>query len=164
MMFYFMTPFCSFLVVLLQESLSFNLFFCRVFVEISLLFVLYATLHWDIKQSLVMGFCLGICMDWLVAPFYGLYLLSYMIIIVGAKMWLIPILHKDKLEMTFMIVMCMFVEMLLITVFYAEARSVGVLRLLFTTYVPQTVILCLIASRFFGVIKWLEGKLVGVQR
>lgn len=138
----FMSVF-AFVLVITQNYLLALLFSNKISIEISLLVVLYSVWSWEDRKGFFLTILLGLFMDWCSAPFYGLYSFSYVLIFLIANSLDTVLRSRAHGEILF-VAFAVFIEFLILMIFYQEARNAGPFGIFWRNYLPQAVLLCII--------------------
>jgi rod shape-determining protein MreD len=139
------------------QTMIANLFFAgKLVVEISLLMVLYAGFSLGWVKGGVLCFMLGFLLDCLMGSISGLFALIYLIFFLLAK-FVSPRVYAEKIPFIMVFVgLCSLVEGMLVILFYRLAFDLDKLPHIWDVFLPQAIIVGLLAPVFFALLRRLR--------
>jgi len=161
MVYYLLLPFLSILLVVLQTSIADVLFSGRLILEISLIVVIYAGFRFDLIKGIILSFILGFVYDCLVGSVLGLFTFIYMVIFLCSFFVSIRFSSEKLYFIALFSLICSFLEEILVILFYNLAYGLDILKKTSLIFLPQAVLLSLLAVLFFYLVHRTEGFLHG---
>jgi rod shape-determining protein MreD len=161
MVYYFLLPFLSILLVVLQTSIADILFSGRLTLEISLIVVIYAGFRLDLAKGLTLAFILGFIYDCLAGSVVGLFTFIYMIIFMCSFLVSIRLSTEKLYFIALFSLICCFLEEILIVLFYNLAYGSEIVKKTPFLFFLQAVLISLLAALFFYLMRRTEGFLYG---
>ena len=161
MVYYLLLPFLSILLVVLQTSIADVLFSGRLILEISLIVVIYAGFRFDLIKGIILSFILGFVYDCLVGSVLGLFTFIYMVIFLCSFFVSIRFSSEKLYFIALFSLICSFLEEILVILFYNLAYGLDILKKTSLIFLPQAVLISLLAVLFFYLMHRTEGFLYG---
>lgn len=159
MIYYVLVPVFSILLVVFQSTFLDLLFLGKIRLEISLIFVIYAGLFMDAIKGGVLSFLLGFLLDSMAGVMPGLYSLFYITIFVLSNRLSYRVYPES---ITFIIVftfLCSSLEGVVIFFIYKMLFGVNAFHEVFSTYMPQSLVVAVVAPACFTMLHQLEGMI-----
>ena len=161
MVYYLLLPFLSILLVVLQTSIADVLFSGRLILEISLIVVIYAGFRLDLIKGLTLSFVLGFVYDCLAGSALGLFTFIYVVIFLCSFFVSIRFSSEKLYFIALFSLICSFLEKILVILFYNLAYGLDIVKKTPLIFLPQAVLLSLLAVLFFYLVHRTEGFLHG---
>lgn len=148
---------CFGVILIGLQTMIANLFFSgKLVVEISLLMVLYAGYNLTWGKGCILSFIIGFLLDCFMGSVSGLFALIYLIFFLLAK-FLSPRVYAEKIPFIMVFVsLCALVEGILVIVFYRLAFDLEKLAHIGDVFLPQAIIVGLLAPLFFSLFRRLK--------
>ena len=156
MIYYFLLPFLSIVLVILQSTITDVIFFGRLVFELSLIVVIYAGFRLDLARGTVLAFIVGFVFDCVAGSMLGLFTFIYVVI------FLFSFFASSRLaaEKIYIIALfsffCAFLEDLMVILFYYLAFKYDVLMNIYFVLLPKALIVGLFAPVFFYMMRRVE--------
>jgi len=139
------------------QTMASNLFFSgKVVVELSLILVVYAGFHSTLVRGGVLSSLIGLVLDCLMGSVSGLYALLYLVLFLISKFISLRVYAETSFFIIIFVGFCAFLEGILIISFYELAFEFGTFQHLWDVFLPQTVIVSLLAPLFFFLFRKFE--------
>ena len=161
MLYYLSLPFLSILLVILQSTITDIIFSGRLVFELSLIVVIYAGFRLDLIRGSILAFILGFVFDCVAGSVLGVVTFIYVVIflcsffasgrLVTEKIYLIALFSF----------FCAFLKELMVILFYHLSFKFDVLVNMYFVFLPQALIIGLLAPVFFGLMRRVEVSLYG---
>jgi len=148
---------CLGIILIGFQTMIANLFFSgKLVVEISLLMVLYAGFNLTWVKGGVLCFIIGFLLDCFMGSVSGLFALIYLAYFLLAK-FVSPRVYAEKIWFIMIFVgLCSLVEGILVIVFYKLAFDLDKLHHIWDVFLPQAIIVGLLAPSFFSLFRRLK--------
>ncbi len=161
MIYYLLLPFLSIILVVLQISIADVLFSGRLILEISLIVVIYAGFRLDIIKGLTLAFILGFVYDCLAGSVLGLFTSIYVVIFLCSFLVSMGLSTEKMYFIALFSLFCSFLKEILVILFYNYAYGLDILKKTPLIFIPQAVLISLLAVLFFYLMHRTEGFLYG---
>lgn len=148
---------CIGIVIIGLQTMIANLFFSgKLVVEISLLMILYAGFNLTWVKGGILCFIIGFLLDCFMGSVSGLFALIYLTFFLLAK-FVSPRVYAEKVPFIMAFVgLCSLVEGMLVIVFYRFAFDLDKLPHIGDVFLPQAIIVGLLAPLFFSLVRRLK--------
>lgn len=140
----------------LQTMISNLFFFGKLVVELSLILIVYAGFHSTWVRGGILSSLLGLFLDCLMGSVSGLYALLYLILFLIAKFISLRVYAEKNSFIMIFVGLCSFLEGILIITFYELTLDIATLQNLWDIFLPQTIIVALLAPPFFALFRKYE--------
>jgi rod shape-determining protein MreD len=156
MLYYLSLPFLSILLVILQSTITDIIFSGRLVFELSLIIVIYAGFRLDLIRGSILAFILGFVFDCVSGSVLGLFTFIYVVI------FLCSFFASDRLatEKIYIIALfsffCAFLQELMVILLYYSVFKLDVLINMHFVFLPQALIVSLLAAVFFYLMRRVE--------
>lgn len=139
------------------QTMIANLFFSgKLVVEISLLMVLYAGFNLTWVKGSIFCFIIGFLLDCFMGSVSGLFALIYLAFFLLAK-FVSPRVYAEKIPFIMIFVgLCSLLEGMLVILFYRLAFGLDKLQHIWDVFLPQAIIVGLLAPSFFALFRRLK--------
>jgi rod shape-determining protein MreD len=159
MIFYILLPVLLLTMVVFQATILDNLFWGKAGVELALISVIYAGLRIRPLPGGLLSLLVGYLMDCVTGSLSGLHALTYVVIFFVAKLYFFRI-HADR--MTFIAFFCfaaIFIEGLVILIFYRILYDFGVWESILRFTLPQALVGGVLSPVIFKIFHFVEDAL-----
>ncbi len=159
MMYYVLVPILSIFLVVFQSTVLDLLFLGKIRLEISLIVVIYAGLYMDAIKGGALSFLLGFLLDSMTGVMPGLYVFLYGTIFVLSNRLSCRVYPEG---ITFIIVftfLCSIYHGIVIFFIYKILFGVNAFHEVFNTYIPQSLVVAVVAPACFTMLHQLEGMI-----
>lgn len=161
MAYYLLLPFFSIILVVLQITIADIIFSGRFVIEISIIVIIYAGYRLDLIRGSVLAFVLGFVFDCLAGSVLGLYTFIYILIFLFS-FFLSASLTTQKVHfIAIFSLICALLEELIIFLFYNLAYGFSILNNTILTFLPQALIISLLAPVVFYLMRRVEVFIYG---
>jgi rod shape-determining protein MreD len=161
MAYYLLLPFFSIMLVVLQIAIADIIFSGRLVIELSIIVIIYAGYRIDLIRGSVLAFVLGFMFDCLAGSVLGLYTFIYILIFLFS-FFLSASLTTQKMHfIAIFALICSLLEEFIIFLFYNLAYGFNVLNNTILTFLPQALIISLLAPVFFYLMRRVEVFIYG---
>jgi rod shape-determining protein MreD len=156
MAYYLLLPFFSIILVVFQTIVADIIFSGRLVLEISIIVVIYAGYRLDLTRGAVLAFVLGFVFDCLAGSVLGLFTFTYVLVFLFS-FFISASLTTEKMHFiaTFAVA-CSLLEEVTIFSFYSLAYAPNVLHNTSLLFLPQALIVGLLAPVFFYLMRRVE--------
>ncbi|MCF8054078.1 MAG: hypothetical protein K9K75_02520 [Deltaproteobacteria bacterium] len=148
----------SFLFVLLQNIFLERLIPYPLPLDLPLLLVLYASWQWENVRGMFLALILGIFVDWIYSPFYGLYSVTYLSIFLVA-IALEVVLSDHAYGKYYLVLLAIMLKTAIMALLCLEIFTTAEVLSTLIVYGLQALILCLVVTPFFRLIAGVEKRL-----
>lgn len=165
MIYYFVLPVFSLVLIVFQTTVLDLFFLCKIEFELSLILVVYAGFHLDIMKGGVLSFILGFFLDCITGSMTGLFTFIYVLIfsisrIVSSRVYLEGIAFI--MGFTFI---CVFSEGIITVLVYKLICGVDMYSDVLRVFFPQALVASVLSPALFSIFERLEVLLnVGETR
>jgi len=155
MLYYLSLPFLSILLVILQSTITDIIFSGRLVFELSLIVVIYAGFRLDLIRGSILAFILGFVFDCVSGSVLGLFTFIYVVIFL-CSFFASGRLATEKIYIIALFsFFCAFLQELMVILFYS-AFKFDVLINMYFVFLPQALIVSLLAPVFFYLMRRVE--------
>jgi rod shape-determining protein MreD len=149
--------FCVGMILICLQTMIANLFFSgKLVVEITLLMVLYAGFNLTWIKGGIFCFIIGFLLDCFMGSVSGLFALIYLTFF-GLAKFVSPRIYAEKIPVIMIFVgLCSLVEGILVILFYKLAFDLDKLHHLWDVFLPQAIIVGLLAPMVFSLFRRLR--------
>jgi rod shape-determining protein MreD len=161
MLYYLSLPFLSILLVVIQTTIADILFSARIILEMSLVAVIYAGFRLDLIRGLILAFILGFVFDCLAGSVLGLFTFIYMAIFLCSFFSSNKLTTESLLLIAFFSLFCSFLKEIMVITFYHLAYGQEIVKNNYLIFLPQALMVSLLAVLFFYLMPRVEGFLYG---
>jgi len=156
MIYYFLLPFLSIVLVILQSTITDVVFSGRLVFELSLIVVIYAGFRLDLTRGSFLAFILGFVFDCVGGSILGLFTFIYIVIFLFS-FFASGRLAAEKMHIIALFsFLCAFLEDLMVILFYHLAFKINVLGNMSFVLLPKALIVGLFAPVFFYMMRRVE--------
>lgn len=156
MKYYLLLPFLSILLIVLQNTVADIMFSGRLVLEISIIVVVYAGFRLNLIRGSISAFVLGFIFDCISGSVLGLFTLIYVLIFLFS-FFLSTRLITEKLPfIALFTLLCAFLEESMVVLFYNFAYGFDMLHNTPAAFLPQSLIVGLLAPLFFYLMRRIE--------
>ena len=161
MAYYLLLPILSIILVVVQIAIADIIFSGRIVIELSMIVIIYAGYRLDLIRGSVLAFVLGFVFDCLAGSVLGLYTFIYILIFLFS-FFLSASLATQKMHFIAIFgLICASLEELIIFVFYNAAYGFNILNNTILTFLPQALIISLLAPVLFYLMRRVEVFIYG---
>ncbi len=156
MIYYLLLPLLSVLLVVIQTTIADIIFSGRLVIEISLIVVVYIGFRLDLIRGSIFSFVLGFVLDCIAGSVMGLFTLIYVVIFLCS---FVTSFLADTTKMYFMALFCFscaVLEETMVTLFYKFILKFDVFASVFYVFLPQALVVGLLAPVFFYLMYQVE--------
>lgn len=156
MLYYFLLPVLSILLVVTQTTIADIIFSGRLVIEISLIAVVYAGFRLDLIRGSIFSFVIGFVFDCIAGSIMGLFTFIYVVIFLCS--FLVSFL-MDTTKMYLIAIFCFFcalLEEIMVMLFYNLVLKFAILASAFFVFLSQALVVGLFAPPFFYLIYGAE--------
>jgi len=149
MLYYSLVPLLSILLVVTQTTIADMIFSGRLVIEISLIAVVYAGFRLDLIRGSIFSFIIGFVFDCIAGSVMGLFTFIYVVIFLCS---FVASFIMDTAKMYFIALFCFFcvlLEEIMVMLFYNLVLKLDILTSVFFVFLPQALVVGLLASLFF---------------
>jgi rod shape-determining protein MreD len=156
MLYYLSLPFLSILLVVLQTTIADIIFSGRLVVELTLIAVIYAGFRLDLIRGSILAFILGFVFDCVSGSVPGLFTFIYVVIFLCSFFASFRLGTEKKYIIALVSFICAFLEELIVSLFYYLAFQFNILTNIPFVFLPQALIIGLLAPVFFYLMRRVE--------
>src|SRR4030043_18110 len=156
MLYCLLLPLLSILLVVTQTTIADMIFSGRLVIEISLIAVVYAGFRLDLIRGSIFSFILGFVFDCIAGLVMGLFTLIYVVIFLCS---FAASFFMDATKMYFIALFCFFcalLEEIMAMLFYNLVLKLDILNSVFFVFLPQALVVGLLAPLFFYLVYRVE--------
>jgi rod shape-determining protein MreD len=156
MVYYLLLPFCSIILVVFQTTIADIIFSGRLVIELSIIVIIYAGYRLDLIRGSVLAFALGFVFDCLAGSVLGLFTFAYVLVFL-LSFFVSASLTTEKIHfIAIFALICVVLEEFVIFLFYNLAYGFDVLHIIPLIFLPQALIVGLLAPVFFYLMRRIE--------
>lgn len=156
MIYYFLLPFLSIVLVILQSTITNVVFSGRLLFELSLIVVIYTGFRLDLVRGAFLAFILGFVFDCVAGSVLGLFTFIYVVVFLFS-FFASGRLAAEKMHIIALFsFLCAFLEDLMVILFYHLAFRINVLENMPFVFLPKALIVGLFAPVFFYMMRRVE--------
>ena len=156
MLYYLSLPFLSILLVILQSTITDIIFSGRLVFELSLIVVIYAGFRFDLIRGSILAFILGFVFDCVSGSVLGLFTFIYVVIFLCSFSASGRLATEKIYIIALFSFFCAFLQELMVILFYYSAFKFDVLINMYFVFLPQALIVSLLAPVFFYLMRRVE--------
>ena len=161
MIYYFLLPFLTILLVVLQTTLADVLFSGWLVLELSLVVVIYAGFRLDLMKGMVLACLIGFVFDCVSGAPLGLFTLAYLLIFL-LSFFVSSRIASEKLYLIALFsLVCSLLESLMLILLYHVVSDVDTLNNVLLIFVPQALLISVLSVGFFYAMRKVEGLVYG---
>lgn len=157
MIYYILVPFLSILLVVFQSTVLDLLFLGKIRLEISLIVVIYAGLYMNAVKGGALSLFLGFLLDSVTGIMPGLYAFFYLTIFVLSNRLSYRVYPEGITFIILFTFLCSFSEGIGIIFIYKTLFGINAFHEVFNTYMPQSLVVAIVAPACFAMLHQLEG-------
>jgi hypothetical protein len=149
MLYYFLLPLLSIMLVVMQTTIADMIFSGRLVIEISLIAVVYAGFRLDLIRGSIFSFILGFVFDCIAGSVMGLFTFIYVVIFLCS---FLASFLMDTTKMYLIASFCFFcaiLEGIMVMLLYKLVLKFDILSSVFFVFLPQALVVGLFAPLFF---------------
>lgn len=163
MIYYLLLPFCSLLLIVLQNTAADVIFSGWLVLEISIIVVIYTGFRFDLIKGVVSSFVLGFMFDCISGSVLGLYALIYVFVFLFSFFVSARLITERMPLIALFALFCAFLEEFTVVLFYHLAYGFDMLHNTPVVFLPQALIIGLLAPVFFYMMRRIEVFFYGKQ-
>lgn len=162
MLYYFLLPLLSILLIILQSTLSDVILSGRLVLELSLIVVIFAGFHLDIIRGAVLAFMLGLIFDCVSGPVLGLFTFIYVVIFLFSFFASERLATEKMSTVVLFSFFCALLKDFMVILFYSLAFRMDMTKI-HLVFLPQALMVSLFAPLFFYLLRRLEVFFYGEE-
>jgi rod shape-determining protein MreD len=156
MIYYLLWPFLSILLIVLQNTAADVIFSGRLVLEISIIAVIYAGFRFNLMKGVISAFILGLVFDCISGSVLGLFTLIYVLVFLFSFFVSARLVTERMHLIAFFTFICVFLEELTVVLFYYLVYGFDILHNTPVVFLPQALIIGLLAPAFFYMMRRVE--------
>jgi len=159
MIYYVIVPVFSVLLVIFQSTFLDILFLGKIRLEITLIVVIYAGLYMNVVKGGALSVLLGFLLDSMTGVMPGLYVFLYVTIFVLSNRLSYRVYSEGITFIILFTFLCSLSEGVIIFFIYKIMFGVNAFHEVFNTYMPQSLVVAVVAPACFAILHQLEGMI-----
>ena len=156
MIYFFLLPFLSIILVILQSTITDVVFSGRLVFDLSLIVVIYAGFRLDLVRGSLLAFVMGFVFDCVAGSVLGLFTFIYVIIFLFSFFASGRLAAEKIYIIALFSFLCAFLEDLMVILFYHLAFKFDVLVNMCFVSIPKALIVGLFSPVFFYMMRRVE--------
>jgi rod shape-determining protein MreD len=156
MIYYLLLPFLSILLIVLQNTAADIIFSGRLVLEISIIVLVYAGFRVNLIKGAVSAFVLGFVFDCISGSVLGLFTLIYVLIFLFSFFVSARLITERMPFIALFTFICALLEEFTVVLFYNLAFGFDILHNTPVVFLPQALIVSLLAPVFFYMMRRVE--------
>ncbi len=156
MIYYLLLPFLSILLIVLQNTIADIIFSGRLILEISIIVLVYAGFRFNLIKGSISAFVLGFVFDCISGSVLGLFTLIYVLIFLFSFFVSTRLITEKMPFIALFTLVCAFLEEFAVVLFYNLAYGFDMLHNTPVAFLPQAIIVSLLAPVFFYLMRRVE--------
>lgn len=156
MIYYLLLPFLSILLIVLQNTIADVMFSGRLSLEISIIVLVYAGFRLNLIKGAISAFVLGFVFDCISGSVLGLLALIYVLVFLFSFFVSTRLITEKMPFIALFTLLCVFLEEFAVVLFYNLAYGFDVLNNTPVAFLPQALIVGLLAPAFFYMMRKVE--------
>jgi rod shape-determining protein MreD len=156
MVYFFSLPFFSILLIVLQTTVADVIFSGQLVLEISIIIVIYAGFRFSLIRGGILAFVLGFVFDCIAGSVLGLFALIYVLVFLFSFFISGKMVTERSHIIALFTLFCTFLEEFVVVLFYNLAYGFDMLHSTPLVFLPQAVIIGLLAPVFFYMMRKVE--------
>ncbi|OPY88374.1 MAG: hypothetical protein A4E71_00501 [Smithella sp. PtaU1.Bin162] len=156
MMYYFLWPFFSILLIVLQNTVADIVFASSMTLEISMIVVVYAGFRLSLIKGTASALILGFMFDCISGSILGLFTFIYVLIFLFSSFVAARLVTEKMHFIAFFTLVCALLEGVIVVLFYNLIYGFDVASGIPIAFLPQVLIVALLAPAFFYIMRRVE--------
>jgi rod shape-determining protein MreD len=156
MVYYLSLPFFSILLIVLQTTIADIIFSGQLVLEISIIVVVYAGFRFPLIKGAILAFVLGFIFDIIAGSILGLFTLIYVLVFLFSFFMSVKLVTEKMHFIALFTLICAFLEEVAVVLFYNLIYGFDILHSTPIVFLPQALIVGLLAPAFFNSMSKLE--------
>ena len=156
MLYYLLWPFLSILLIVLQNTAADVIFSGGLVLEISIIVVIYAGFRFNLIKGVISAFILGFVFDCISGSVLGLFALIYVLVFLFSFFVSARLVTERMHFIALFTLICVFLEELTVVFFYNLVYGFDILHNTPVVFLPQALIISLLAPVFFYMMRRVE--------
>jgi rod shape-determining protein MreD len=156
MIYYLLWPFLSILLIVLQNTAADVIFSGRLVLEISIIVVIYAGFRFNLIKGVISAFILGFVFDCISGSVLGLFTLIYVLVFLFSFFVSARLVTERLHLIALFTLICVFLEEFTVVLFYNLVYGFDILHNTPVVFLPQALIIGLLAPVFFYMMRRVE--------
>jgi rod shape-determining protein MreD len=156
MIYYLLLPFLSILLIVLQNTIADVIFSGRLVLEISIIILVYAGFRVNLIKGSISAFVLGFVFDCISGSVLGLFTLIYVLVFLFSFFVSTRLITERMPFIALFTLFCALLEEIAVVLFYNLAYGFDMLHNTPAVFLPQTLIVGLLAPVFFYMMRRIE--------
>jgi rod shape-determining protein MreD len=156
MIYYLSWPLLSILLIVLQNTVADIIFSGRLFLEISIIIVVYAGFRFNMIKGAITAFILGFVFDCIAGSILGLFALIYVLVFLLSFFVSARLVTERAYFIAFFTLICAFLEEFAVILFYYLVYGFSMFRNTQVIFFLQPLIVGLLAPVFFYMMRRVE--------
>jgi rod shape-determining protein MreD len=163
MIYYLLWPFLAILLIVLQGTIADILFSGQLVLEISIIAVIYAGFRLDLIKGAISVSILGFVFDCISGSVLGLFTFIYVLVFLFSFFLSARLVTEKMHFIAFFTLICVFLEEFIVVFVYNLAYGFDMLHNIPIVFLPQALIVSLLAPVFFYLMRRVEVFFYGKQ-
>ncbi len=156
MVYYLLLPFLSIFLIVLQNTIADVIFSGRLILEISIIVLVYAGFRFNLIKGAISAFVLGFVLDCISGSVLGLFTLIYVLIFLFSFFVSTRLITEKMPFIALFTLFCAFLEEFAVVLFYNLSYGFDMLHNTPVAFLPQALIIGLLAPVFFYLMRRVE--------
>jgi rod shape-determining protein MreD len=156
MVYYFLLPFLSILLIVLQTTVADIIFSGRLVLEISTIVLIYAGFRLPLAKGAILAFVLGFIFDCIAGSVLGLFTLIYVLIFLFSFLVSVRMVTERMYFIALFTLICVLLEEFAVILFYNLAYGFDIVHNTPFILLPQALIISMLAPIFFRLMHKVE--------
>ncbi len=156
MIYYLLLPFLSILLIVLQNTITDVIFSGRLMLEISIILLVYAGFRFNLIKGTISALVLGFVFDCISGSVFGLFTFIYFLVFLFSFAVSTRLITEKMPFIAMFTFICALFEEFAVASFYTLAFGYDMLHNIPVTFLPQALIVGLLAPVFFYLMRRVE--------
>lgn len=156
MIYYLLWPLLSILLIVLQNTAADIIFSGRLVLEISIIVVIYAGFRFNLIKGAISALILGFIFDCIAGSVLGLFTLIYVLVFLFSFFVSARLVAERMHIIALFTLICVFLEEFIVVLFYNLIYGFDMLHNTPIVFLPQALIVSLLAPIFFYMMRGVE--------